>query len=466
MSKVYIEQIDVFHDSFKIFKIFQSDRYSFFLDSGMDHNKLGKYSFIGSTPFLEIESKGSITTVRENNKSVVYKENPFNILKKYINSYKIENDSELPFVGGVVGYFAYDLCHHFENIPRTAKDDLELPDLIMGFYDGVIIFDHVNNKVFVAAAGFPDGTEQAARQRINQIKQRIKTRGIENLEYLDKSYSRNIPALISNFTREDYCRAIQKAKEYIRQGDIYQMNMTQRFSTKINRHPINIYERLRTVNPAPFASYMDYGELKVVGSSPERFLRVKDRVIETRPIKGTLPRGRNLEEDERNCEKLFNSVKDRAENLMIVDLLRNDIGRICEFGSVEVPELFTVEEYPTVLHLVSTITGILCKDTDLTDCIAATFPGGSITGAPKIRAMEIIDELEPTCRGLYTGSIGYVGFDGNMDINIVIRTIVIKGEHAYYQVGGGIVWDSDPEKEYQETLDKGFALEKTLLWGT
>lgn len=241
------------------------------------------------------------------------------------------------------------------------------------------------------------------------------------------------------------------------------MNMTQCFSTQINKHPINIYERLRTINPAPFAAYLNYDNFKIVGSSPERFLQIRSRKVETRPIKGTLPRGKSPEEDILNREKLYSSVKDRAENLMIVDLMRNDLGRVCEFGSVKVPELFCVEQYSTVFHLVSTITGVLREDKDAVDCIKATFPGGSITGAPKIRAMEIIDELEPTCRHLYTGSIGYIGFDGDMDINIVIRTILIKKDIAYYQVGGGIVWDSQAEKEYQETLDKGKALKKVLL---
>lgn len=282
---------------------------------------------------------------------------------------------------------------------------------------------------------------------------------------LDEPYANNAVEPVSNFTHADYCKAIEKAREYIRCGDIYQMNMTQRFTTLIDRHPLNIYEYLRSINPAPFAAYLDYGDMKILCSSPERFLQIRHGQVETRPIKGTVPRGKDEHEDELNRRRLYNSIKDRAENVMIVDLLRNDLGKVCRFGSVRVPELFRVETYATVHHLVSTVIGELKPGCDAVDCVMATFPGGSITGAPKVRAMEIIDELEPTCRHVYTGSIGYIGFDGDMDMNIVIRTILIKGQRAYYQVGGGIVWDSVPENEYQETLDKGLALKRALLHG-
>ncbi len=466
MSKtydVYIEEINTNLDAFQIYKQFHEEKFSFFLDSAMDVQRLGKYSFIGYDPFLTIENKANVTVVLENGNDICFDNNPLDVVKKYLSQYKIKNDTGLPFVGGAVGFLSYDLCHYIEKLPKTAVDDLQLPDLIMGFYDGIVIIDHITGKVYAASAGLPVGGAAAARLKLDAIKSRIERNTIKDLSYLDISFENNIPKLVANFTQEQYYKSIEKAKKYIECGDIYQMNMTQRFSTQINKHPINIYERLRIINPAPFAAYLNYNNFKIVGSSPERFLQIRNRKVETRPIKGTLPRGKSPEEDLLNREKLYNSVKDRAENLMIVDLMRNDLGRVCEFGSVGVPELFCVEQYSTVFHLVSTVIGVLREDKDAVDCIKATFPGGSITGAPKIRAMEIIDELEPTCRHLYTGSIGYIGFDGDMDINIVIRTILIKEDIAYYQVGGGIVWDSEAEKEYQETLDKGEALKKVLL---
>ena len=268
--------------------------------------------------------------------------------------------------------------------------------------------------------------------------------------------------LKSNFTKDKYLRAVSKAKEYIHNGDIYQVNMTQRFTCKINIEPHDLYYILRQKNSSPFSAFLGFPELKVGCSSPERFLWLKEGIIETRPIKGTRPRGNNEMEDKRYIKELKNSLKDRAELNMIVDLERNDLGRFCEYGTVKVKEHAVVEKYAKVFHLVSTVTGKVRKGYDIADILKAAFPGGSITGAPKIRAMEIIDELEPTVRSIYTGTIGYIGINGTMDLNIVIRTFIIKGSHFYYNVGGGIVEDSDPNAEYQETLDKGLALKETL----
>ncbi|MDP2844225.1 MAG: aminodeoxychorismate synthase component I, partial [Acetobacterium sp.] len=265
-----------------------------------------------------------------------------------------------------------------------------------------------------------------------------------------------------NFTKPEYLKALDAVHEYILAGDIYQTNLTQRFDADLQISPLELYSELRKINPAPFASYIDFGEGQIVSSSPERFILVQGRNIETRPIKGTMPRGKTAEEDAANRETLVNSEKDKAELLMIVDLERNDLGKIAKTGTVKVPELFKLETYQTVFHLVSTVTAELKDDLDAIDCVKATFPGGSITGAPKIRAMEIIDELEPTQRNIYTGSIGYIGFNGDLDLNIAIRTIVCKDGKGYFQVGGGIVWDSDNESEYQETFDKGRALMDAL----
>jgi len=462
MNKVYYEEITTVLDSFGLYKLFFKEKYSFFLDSGMDHSRLGRYSFIGANPFLKIESKGEKIKIWEDGQQKEITGNPFHMLKKLLHKYAIKNSTALPFIGGAVGYMAYDLCHHIEKLPQKAYDDTLLPEMIMGFYDGIIVIDHLEKKKYVVSAGLPHFREGQAKDKVKQLKKFIEDGEVLDSSYLNDAYRSNSIHFESNFTQQDYYKAIDKVREYIRCGDIYQMNMTQRFTTLINRHPLNIYETLRTINPAPFASFLAFEDFQIVSSSPERFLQITKGMVETRPIKGTMPRGRTNKEDKTNSDILKSSIKDRAENLMIVDLMRNDIGKVCKFGSVKVPELFCIEKYATVFHLVSTVTGELREDCDAVDCIEATFPGGSITGAPKIRAMEIIDELEPTCRHLYTGSIGYIGFDGDMDLNIVIRTILVKGDRAYYQVGGGIVWDSTPEKEYQETLDKGVALRKAL----
>lgn len=270
--------------------------------------------------------------------------------------------------------------------------------------------------------------------------------------------------LDANFTKEEYISAVKKVKGYIASGDVYQVNLSQRFTTNLELPPFELYRCLRKINPSPFAAYLNFGKVTVISSSPERFLHFSsnNRVVHTRPIKGTRPRGKTPAEDSALAKELLSSEKDRAELIMIVDLERNDLSRVCEFGSVFVPELIKVEKHPTVYHLVSTITGRLPVDKSRIDILKASFPGGSITGAPKIRAMEIIDELEPTKRGIYTGSIGYFSFTGNMDLNIVIRTFIVKDNMAYFQVGGGIVSDSDPEGEYYETLDKGKALMEAL----
>jgi para-aminobenzoate synthetase component 1 len=286
-----------------------------------------------------------------------------------------------------------------------------------------------------------------------------KPSGIEELSlaFVDEGM-----VLKSNFSHEEYLEAVKAAREYICAGGIFQVNLSQRFEAELNISPYELYQRLRKINPAPFASYLNFDGVSVVGASPERFLKVHGDWVETRPIKGTRPRGKSVTEDKALAQELLSSVKDRAENVMIVDLERNDIGRVCRYGTVKVAELAILEKYPTVFHLTSTVMGRLRPDKNRIDLLKATFPGGSITGAPKVRAMEIIDELEPTRRSVYTGSVGYLSFSGEMDLNIVIRTFLVKGGRAYFQVGGGIVYDSEPEAEYEETLDKARALIQAL----
>ncbi|UUV17806.1 aminodeoxychorismate synthase component I [Fusobacteria bacterium ZRK30] len=435
----------------------KNGNYPFFLDSGMDSKKLGRYSFIGVDPFLMIKSEGKRVSLEEDGKTRTIDGNPLDILQEKLDLYKIERE-EIPFVGGGVGYFSYELSHLMEKLPNTVNKEVDIPEMVMGFYDGIIIIDHKDDKKYIGAIGFKENIEEIIKKTENSIKEYENKSKIEERE---KKILKN-REISSNMTEDYYLSSIKKLKDYIYSGDIYQVNFTQRFECDFEGNSNELYKNLKSINPAPFAAYLDFGEGEIISSSPERFIKLTDRTIETRPMKGTRPRGKSEAEDKKLKEELVNSEKDRAELLMIVDLMRNDISRVAETGSVKVTELFHLEEYATVLQMVATIQGKLKDELSAVDIIKATFPGGSITGAPKIRAMEIIDELETTTRNIYTGSIGYLGFDGNMDLNIAIRTIVLKDKKAYFQVGGGVVWDSDPHEEYEESLVKGRALVKAL----
>ncbi len=442
-----ITEINTGLSSFEIFTIFKDEKDSFILDSAMDPNKLGRYSFISSNPFKVLKYKNN-------------EENPLNNLQYELKKYKVKNNTHLPFVGGAVGYLSYDLGNYLEKLPKTAKDDTNVYDLYFGFYNYVIVIDHLEGKTYIATPDLDIEKEQLILKLVEEKIKNAELRGIDNICYEEK----NIDSikLKSNFTKEEFKNAVKKVQNYIKQGDIYQANLTQRFSGKTNLSSYELYRDLRRISPAPFGAYLNFEGYNILSNSPERFIKCINNKIETRPIKGTRPRGINKEEDLRLQEELKNSEKDRAELLMIVDLERNDIGRISKIGSVKVPELFVIEPYANVNHLVATVVGEIEDNKDCIDVIKATFPGGSITGAPKIRAMEIIDELEPTQRNVYTGSIGYIGFNGDMDLNIAIRTIVKEDDNVYFQVGGGMTWDSNPDDEYQETLDKAKSIMKAL----
>ncbi len=352
-----------------------------------------------------------------------------------------------------MGYLAYELGRHIEKLPGTAVDDLGLPELCFAFYDRVLAHDYREERTWLAAV-HPEDPGAVLREARLALE-------AEPPDYPSPGGAREA-SFVSNFTREEYLEAVRRVKEYILAGDIYQANLSQRFRAPLREHPWTLYRRLRRLNAAPFAAYFNAVEGQVLSSSPERFLKGTGRRVETRPIKGTRRRSSDPEEDRRLAEELQASAKDRAELSMIVDLERNDLGRVCEYGSVQVEEHAVIEHYATVHHLVSTVVGELHEGRDVVDLLKASFPGGSITGAPKIRSMEIIDELEPTARSVYTGSIGYLGYNGDFDLNIAIRTVIVKGDAAYFQVGGGIVADSVPDDEYQETLDKGKAIFATL----
>jgi para-aminobenzoate synthetase component 1 len=476
-----IEEVFTPLTALELFELIKDRPYSFFLDSGMDPQRLGRYSFLGSEPFLVTSSRGSEITLIRGREHKVQHGNPFDALGKLLEVYKLDHcPAPVPFLGGAVGYFSYDLCHFIERLPSTAIDDLKLPESYFAFYDTIVAFDHLEGKAYLVATGFPEMEEgqrlRRARMRLEEMKDWLypshsvianETKQSCGGDCFVAAAPRNDRqgkeiTLKSNFTPEEYMKAVNRVREYIAAGDVFQVNLSQRFEADLKIPPYELYKRLRAVNPAPFAGYLNFPGVAIVSASPERFLKVQGDLVETRPIKGTRPRGRDPVEDERLARELTHSTKDRAENMMIVDLERNDLGRVCHYGTVKVTELAIPETFPTVFHLTSTVVGRLRRGKSNIDLLKATFPGGSITGAPKVRAMEIIDELEPTKRSVYTGSIGYLGFNEDMDINIVIRTFLIKEGKAYFQVGGGIIYDSDSEAEYMETLDKARALIQAL----
>lgn len=434
-----IREISTSLNSFEIYTLFKDDKYSFILDSAMGEKKLGRYSFVSSNPFKILKYKDSEV-------------NPLEKLRAELGKYKIKNDTQLPFIGGAVGYLSYDLGNYIEKLPKSVVDDIKSPDLYFGLYDWVIVIDHLMNKTFIATPEINVRDEEQMVEDVCKIINDAQNNGLDRLCYEQKTFPK--VKLESNFKKKEYINAIEKIRNYIKNGDIYQANMTQRFHGKVSMSSFELYRDLRRISPAPFGAFLNFEDVHILSNSPERFIKVSDDFIQTRPIKGTRPRGKNEEEDLLLKDELSNSEKDKAELLMIVDLERNDIGRVSKIGTVKVPELFKLEEYSNVHHLVSTVIGEIDKDKDIVDVINATFPGGSITGAPKIRAMEIIDELEPTARNVYTGSVGYIGFDSNVDFNIAIRTIIKKEDDVFFQVGGGITWDSNPEDEYEETLHK------------
>lgn len=449
------KKIDFTLEAHELYWCLQNEKQSVFLDSAMTTGKLGRYSIIAWNPFMTFESKKNLIIIKEDLMTLEYTGNTFDELNKLYLQYHTENQTEIPFIGGMIGYFGYDLCHQIENIAITTTDDILLPDCHMGFYDGAVVYDHKLNEVWLVDSEVRENAEVRFNETEALLKQLQKPEIV--LPVRDQA-----PVFTSNFEKEAYLKALTQVKNYIRSGDIYQANMTQRFTTTLEQKPIELYYKLRAVNPAPFAAFIPLEKGAIVSSSPERLVKLVDGNLETRPIKGTRPRGETPEKDAELKAELIASEKDRSELLMIVDLERNDLSKIAKTGTVKVPELMVCETYPTVFHLVSTVTAQLKDGLTPIDVVRATFPGGSITGAPKIRAMEVIDELEPTQRNVYTGSIGYIGFNGRTDLNIVIRTILCHHDQACFQAGGGIVWDSDEVSEYEETLHKAKAMMNAL----
>lgn len=409
----------------------------FVLDSAQANDGLGEWSFFGSDPFAVV--RGSLAELRE-------------AMRPFI----VEAHSEIPFTGGAVGYLSYDYGRRLEELPDRSLDDRGIPDMHFGLYDGVAALDHTSGRLYLIG--------HDVHAEADLVIERLKS--IVHAPSCGLAADRTVVARRGewswNLSREDFCTAVRSVRDYIASGDVYQVNLSQRARCAYEGDALALYKALRRGNPAPYGAYLDFGDWQLISTSPEQFLQKKGDHLETRPIKGTRPRGRTPEADRAMVAELQASEKDRAELLMIVDLERNDLGRVAAFGSVEVEGLYQIEKYARVMHQTARVKARLRDNRDIYDALEALFPGGSITGAPKIRAMEIIEALEPTRRGAYCGSIGYIGFDGDAEFNIAIRSLHLKDGQLDYQVGGGIVWDSEPEGEYQETLDKARALRETI----
>ena len=464
------------------YKIAGGERYSYLLESVEGGERLGRYSFISSGPSLVFKSKGKKVKWETMEGAGEEKEtdDPLGELRKLMKKYKPVKLKGLPrFWGGAVGYISYDMVRFFERIPDKNPDDLKMDDAVLVVTDTILIFDHVNHKIKVVSCAYVEndksGPEMSqiydqACHKVEALIQKLKVSvdkekitpsfEIPTEEMQKKSVF--MSKVKSNFTEDGFKEAVQRAKEYIKAGDIIQAVISQRFEIDINVEPFDIYRSLRMVNPSSYMFYLDFEGMKMVGSSPEILVRLEDGLIENRPIAGTRPRGETEEKDEKLALELLADPKERAEHIMLVDLGRNDVGRVAEYGTVHVPELMVIEKYSHVQHIVSDVKGKLLPGKDSFDVLRACFPAGTVSGAPKIRAMEIIDELETTRRGPYAGCVGYFSFSGNLDTCITIRTIVIKNGRAYVQAGAGIVADSKPQKEYVETLNKARAMIKAI----
>jgi para-aminobenzoate synthetase component 1 len=422
-----------------------------FLDSSAK-GSLGRYSFLSADPVAVVRAPGS--------------SDPLGAARALLGPVRAPLPGLPPFQGGIAGYVGYDWGAELERVRRPPADRLapQIPDVVLALYDWVIAWDHLEEKAWIISTGMGERTrgskDERAGARLAWVQERLAAAAHSVADQAAVAPS----APRANFTRAEFEAAVVRIREYIAAGDVYQVNLSQRFHAPFSGSPLALYRRLRARNPAPFGAYLEFEGSAIASISPERFLRLDPatRTAEARPIKGTRPRGANAAKDAALARELTASEKDRAENVMIVDLLRNDLGKVCRTGSVDVPKLFVLESHPTVHHLVSTVTGVLADGADAFDLVRAAFPGGSVTGAPKIRAMQIIAELERAPRGVYCGAIGYISVTGAMDLNIPIRTIVLRDGEATFHAGAGIVWDSEPGAEFQETLAKAKTMIETL----
>ncbi|MEQ1739191.1 MAG: aminodeoxychorismate synthase component I [Methyloglobulus sp.] len=446
-----ISPLPYFPDSSALFAAIADQPWAVFLDSGYPYSDQGRYDIIAAEPVATLVTHGEITQINRNGSVMLSSQDPFDLVKQELESCHHEGFAGLPFNGGAIGYFSYDLARRLEKLPNIADDAEHIPEMSVGIYNWAVVVDHHQKQSFLVG----QGCDEFHWQTLIGLFSKLPTSD-------QKTQFKVTSAVKSNMDKAAYTRAFQRIKHYLKEGDCYQVNLSQRFVAACEGDAWTAYQHLREMNAAPFSAYLNFPEAQILSSSPERFLQLVDGRVETKPIKGTRPRKAYPASDWQQIDLLRNSPKDRAENLMIVDLLRNDLSKTCKTGSVKVPALFAVESYTTVHHLVSTVTGLLAEGQHALDLLKSCFPGGSITGAPKIRAMEVIEELELSRRGVYCGAIGYMGFDGNMDSNIAIRTLVHSNGMIRFWAGGGIVNDSDVEEEYQECFDKAAALLKLL----
>jgi anthranilate synthase component 1 len=440
-------------------------------ESVIGGEKVGRYSFLGVGPFMQLSAtRNEVTIETADGKETFTADDPLKSLRDRLAQITAVHPPGLPpFIGGAIGYAAYDIVRYVEDLPHAPHDDRQLPDLSFAFFDRIVVFDNVSKTMFVVAmarldkfAGDADAAYLDAQQRVDELvdklsapcrllpQEDIDTSGDATLDYQ------------SNFTPEAFTAAVEKCVEYIRAGDIFQVVFSQRVETQIESDPFEIYRTLRVVNPSPFMFFLRTPQTTLVGSSPEIMCRVMDGLVTVRPLAGTRRRGETEEQDQALAEELLADPKERAEHVMLVDLGRNDVGRVAQFGSVKLSDVMSIERYSHVMHITSNVTGQLRPGTDAFDALEACLPAGTVSGAPKVRAMQIIDEIEPHRRGPYAGAVGYIDYNGNMDTCIALRTIVVQGNKAYVQAGAGIVADSQADAEYQETLNKARGLLKAI----
>ncbi|HDX9493916.1 anthranilate synthase component I [Bacillus thuringiensis] len=438
-------------DFFKQYKFLSQDKPQHIL---LESGRGGRYNIVGLNPVAVIQGKGEKLHISESGKETIKKGNPLDLMQEYMEQWKTDYNPEYPpFQGGAMGYFSYDCIRYIEKLPSLAEDDLNIPDIYFLLFDDVFVYDQKEKVLWIITHYVDKHTE--AEERLNEWKDLWTAEVPEVTMPFERPKKKNEAVA---FTEAGFMKAVERIQEYIGNGDVFQVNLSTRQERTLQTHPLEIYTSLRKINPSPYMGYLELGDFQIVSASPELLIKKQGQEVSTRPIAGTRSRGANEQEDQDLARELIENEKERAEHVMLVDLERNDLGRVCKYGTVEVDEFMVIEKYSHVMHIVSNVRGEVEEDKDAFDLVKAVFPGGTITGAPKIRTMEIIEELEPVRRGIYTGSIGWIGYSGDTELNIVIRTLLAKDGQAHVQAGAGIVIDSNPKNEYKESLKKAIAL--------
>ena len=452
MRAPLITELPYCADSAALFDCVRAAQWPVWLDSGAPYSSRGRYDIIAADPYCTLVTHAGVTEICNAGGTKLSQADPLKLLRRHLRGACLHS-SKLPFAGGAIGYFGYDLARRWEQLPTLARDAEDLPEMAIGIYDWAIVVDHAERGVWLTSQNRDSSTAARWPELVAKFSG---CAGALTVPF------HLISRVLPNLDRDAYTARFLRIKRYIADGDCYQVNLTRRFSARAAGDPWTAYLDLRRINPAPMGAYLQFPFVQILSSSPERFLRVRERTVDTHPIKGTRPRHPDKHADQAEINALLRSEKDRAENVMIVDLLRNDLGKVCSPGSIRVPKLCQLESFATVHHLVSTVLGELKDDKDALDLLRACFPGGSITGAPKLRAMQIIEELEPQRRGVYCGAVGYIDYNGNLDLNIAIRTLIYSDGVVRFWAGGGIVADSSVQAEFQETLDKAAAMLRLL----